>query len=141
MRRGASPLMLVLVLLSAFVLPGCGSPNGGGTVITVLAGWTGAEGAGFKAMLRGFETKYGIHVDYTGTREEDAVLASDLQNGNPPDLAAVATRGELKQFAADGSIQPIDRALDPRMKSQYARVWQRFMQATGPGPDHTQHYY
>jgi alpha-glucoside transport system substrate-binding protein len=140
MRRRACLLSLVLVFLCAFGLPGCRSQPGGQAVVTVLGPWTGAEQGGFLAMIRGFEKRYGIQVDYTGTRDADAVLASDLKNGNPPDLAVLATRGELSQFAAAGSLRPIDRALDRKtMASQYSLGWRQLMQAAGPAG--TRHYY
>jgi alpha-glucoside transport system substrate-binding protein len=126
-------VLLVLVLLSAFALPGCGSPAGDEAVITVLGPWTGAEQGGFLAMIRGFEKRYGIQVAFTGTRDADAVLTSDLKNGNPPDLAVLATRGELSQLAAAGSLRPIDGALDLNaMGSQYGPGWLRLLQAAGP---------
>ena len=138
--RGVSSVLLVLVLLSAFALPGCGSPAGGQAVITVLGPWTGGERDGFLAMLRGFEKQYGIQVAFTGTRDADAVLTSDLKNGNLPDLAVLATRGELTHFAAAGSLRPIDRALDLNaMASQYGPSWLRLMQAAGPSG--SRHYY
>ncbi len=133
-------MLLVLVFVSAFGLPGCRSQAGGQAVVTVLGPWTGAEQADFLAMIRGFEERYGIQVDYTGTRDADAVLASDLKNGNPPDLAVLATRGELGQLAAAGSLRPIDRALDLKaMASQYGASWLRLMQAAGPSGN--RHYY
>lgn len=138
--RGVSSVLLVLVLLSAFALPGCGSPAGGQAVITVLGPWTGGERDGFLAMLRGFEKQYGIQVAFTGTRDADAVLTSDLKNGNLPDLAVLATRGELTQLAAAGSLRPIDGALDLNaMASQYGPSWLRLMQAAGPSG--SRHYY
>lgn len=140
MRRRTSLLILVLVLLCAFWLPGCGSRKSGQAVVTVLGPWTGAERGGFLAMISGFEKRYGIQVDYTGTRDADAVLASDLKNGNPPDLAVLATRGELSQFAAAGSLTPIDGALDLKtLARQYAPGWARLMQAAGPSG--RRHYY
>lgn len=142
--RGASSLLLVLVLLSAFALPGCGSPASGETVVTVLGPWTGAEKDGFKAMLQSFENSYGnrhgIRFAYTGTRDADAVLTSDLNNGKPPDLAVLATRGELNQFAAMGKVQPLDRVLGlTRMTRQYNPGWRGLMQAAGPSRH--RHYY
>ena len=138
--RGVSSVLLVLVLLSAFALPGCGSPAGGQAVITVLGPWTGGERDGFLAMLRGFEKQYGIQVAFTGTRDADAVLTSDLKNGNLPGLAVLATRGELIQLAHAGSLRPIDGALDLNaMASQYGPSWLRLMQAAGPSG--SRHYY
>jgi alpha-glucoside transport system substrate-binding protein len=138
--RRASPLLLVLVLLAAFGLVGCGSPASGEPVITVLGSWTGDEQSGFLAMVRGFEKKYGIRVDYTGTRAADAVLSTDLKDGNPPDLAVLATPGELHQYANEGLLAPINGALDLKtMASQYGPGWLKLMQAAGPHG--ARHYY
>ena len=94
----------------------------------------------FLAMVRGFEQRYGIQVDYTGTRDAHAVLASDLKDGNPPDLAVLATPGELGQDATAGTLVPIDGALDlTTMARQYGPGWLRLMQAAGPSG--TRHYY
>src|ERR1019366_5759340 len=122
--RGAAIFLLALALLAAFGLAACGSPARGQPVVTVLGSWTGDEQSGFLAMLRGFEEKYGIQVNYTGTRDADTVLASDLKDGNPPDLAALATPGELRQDAAAGPLAPIDRG--PHLQTM-ARLHQ-------PGP-------
>jgi len=139
-RRRASPLLLALVLLAAFGLAGCGRPASGEPVITVLGSWTGDEQRGFLAMVRGFEKKYGIRVDYTGTRAADAVLSTDLKDGNPPDLAALATPGELHQYAKEGLLVPINGALDIKtMASQYGPGWRTLMQAAGPHG--TRQYY
>lgn len=132
-KRRAAPLLVVLALLIAGGLPACGRQEGGQAVVTVLGPWTGAEQSGFLAMIRGFENSTGIRVDYTGTRDADAVLTSDLKNGNLPDLAVLATRGELSQLAASGNLKPLGRALDLRaMTSQYRPGWLRLMQAVGP---------
>ena len=137
--RGPSAILLVLVLLAALGLAGC-SPAGGGAIVTVLGPWTGDEENGFMAMIHGFEKKYGIQVDYTGTRDAHAVLASDLKDGNPPDLAVLATPGELGQDATAGTLVPIDGALDlTTMARQYGPGWLRLMQAAGPSG--TRHYY
>jgi alpha-glucoside transport system substrate-binding protein len=140
-RRGAWSLLLVLLLFAGSGLVGCGGSSASGqAVVTVLGPWTGDEENGFLAMVRGFEKRYGIQVDYTGTRDAGAVLASDLKDGNPPDLAVLATPGELRQDAAAGTLSPIDGALDPgSMARQYGPGWLQLMQAAGPHG--ARHYY
>jgi alpha-glucoside transport system substrate-binding protein len=135
---------LGLGLALTCVVAACASPagaaGGGEPVVTVLGSWTGDEQAGFEAMLRGFEKKYGIQVDYTGTRDADAVLTSDLKDGNPPDLAVLATPGELRAYAEAGTLVPIGSALKPAaMARQYDPGWRALMQAAGP--DGGQRYY
>jgi alpha-glucoside transport system substrate-binding protein len=91
-------------------------------------------------MYQGFESTTGIQVHYIGTRDADAVLASELKSGNPPDLAVLATPGELSQYAYDGYLVPLDRALDPsRMSSEYAQGWIHLMHAKGRSGK--PHYY
>jgi alpha-glucoside transport system substrate-binding protein len=128
--RGVLALMLVV---AGCALCGCGGTSATG-VITVLGSWTGEEQAGFLAMVSGFERQYpGIQVQYNGTRDASAVLASDLKNGNPPDLAVLATPGELRQYAADGSLVPIDQALSSAgLTGEYGPGWLKLMQAAGP---------
>ena len=139
MTRTASSALLALMLAATCLLCGCDGPPTTATV-TVLGSWTGNEQSGFLAMIRGFEEKYGIQVDYTGTRDASAVLASDLENGNPPDLAVLATPGELRQDAANGTLVPIDAALgSARLTSEYGPGWLHLMQAAGPSG--TTHYY
>jgi alpha-glucoside transport system substrate-binding protein len=114
------------VLLTACGLSGCTAAAAKETSVTVLGSWTGAEEDGFLAMVHGFEAKYGdrIQVNYTGTRDAPAVLANDLQNGHPPDLAVLATPGVMHQYAAAGTLVPINSALDLKtMNRQYGSGW------------------
>jgi alpha-glucoside transport system substrate-binding protein len=137
--RGLTPALLAFTLITATAAGGCGSPAPASTV-TVLGSWTGAEQDGFLAMVSGFEQKTGIRVVYTGTRDADAVLASDLKDGNPPDLAVLATPGELDQYAKDGMLKPVDAALKSAgLGSEYGPGWRKLMQA--PGPSGATHYY
>ncbi|MBV9447031.1 MAG: carbohydrate ABC transporter substrate-binding protein [Streptosporangiaceae bacterium] len=138
-RRVLLALMLVAVSAAVFAAGGCASPPAADTV-TVLGSWTGAEQDGFMAMVSGFEQKYGIKVRYTGTRGADAVLATDVKDGNPPDLAVLATPGELDQYARDGALLPIDAALrSTGLTSEYGPGWRKLMQA--PGHDGATHYF
>jgi alpha-glucoside transport system substrate-binding protein len=137
--RGLAPVLLAFMLVAVSTVGGCGGPAAVGTV-TVLGSWTGAEQDGFLAMVSGFEEKTGIRVDYTGTRDADAVLASDVKDGNPPDLAVLATPGELDQDAKDGTLVPIDAALNPaELASEYGSSWRNLMKA--PGKDGAMHYF
>ena len=139
-RRRGLPLLAAASLLAAVALPGCEAASAASGTVTVLGTWTGDEQSGFEAMIRGFEQQTGIQVDYTGTRDASAVLSSDLEDGNPPDLAVLATPGLLSQYAAAGTLVPLDSALGSvPLASQYGSGWLRLMQE--PGPSGTRHYY
>ncbi|MGH3395634.1 MAG: hypothetical protein ACRDPO_13190 [Streptosporangiaceae bacterium] len=98
-----------VALLAACGLAAGGLAAGGPAVVTVLGSWTGDEQSGFLAMVRGFERRTGIQVDYTGTRDADAVLASDLKDGNPPDLACCPGRGSCARTPPAGRWPPSTR--------------------------------
>jgi alpha-glucoside transport system substrate-binding protein len=139
-RRRGVPLLAAASLVAAAVLPGCEAAAAGTDTVTVLGTWTGNEQSGFEAMVSGFERQTGIHVNYTGTRDSSAVLASDLEDGNPPDLAVLATPGELQQYAASGALLPLDSALAPeQLSGQYGPGWLKLMQEAGPSG--ARHYY
>ena len=78
-------------------------------MVTVLGSWTGDEQSGFLAMVRGFERRTGIQVDYTGTRDADAVLASDIKDGSPPDLAVLSRPGSCARTQPTGRWSPSTR--------------------------------
>jgi alpha-glucoside transport system substrate-binding protein len=127
--------VLIVALLAAGGLSGCAGAAGNASTVTVLGSWTGTEKAGFLAMIHGFEQKNDnrIQVIYHDTRDAPAVLATDLKNGHPPDLAVLATPGAMDQDAAAGTLLPIDKALDLQsMNRQYGSGWLQVMQATGP---------
>jgi alpha-glucoside transport system substrate-binding protein len=126
---------LILVLLVAGGLGGCTQAVAQGATVTVLGSWTGAEKDGFMAMVDGFERSVDnrIHVIYTGIPDAQAVLDNEVENGDQPDLAVLATPGVMHQYAAEGKLLPIDGALNQQaMESQYSSGWLQLMHATGP---------
>jgi len=95
----------------------------GGTV-SVLAVWGGSELDSFLAMVAPFEERTGVTVEYEGTRDLNAVLTTRIQGGNPPDVAGLPGPGQLLEYARDGSLMPLDDAVDmQRLQQQYDAGW------------------
>ncbi|MFD0683546.1 ABC transporter substrate-binding protein [Actinomadura fibrosa] len=117
--------LAVLLLLVASV-SACGS--GDEKSVTVLASWTGPEADAFQSVLAQFEKDTGIEVDYTGTRDARAVLASELHNGHPPDTAVLANPGDLRSYAASGALRPVGGGAGSDL-------------TTATGPDGARHPY
>src|SRR5829696_6608913 len=70
-----------------------GTENVSGSV-TILSDWTGAEGESFKAVLAGFEDKYpNVKVTYRPSTNLGQDLATSVEGGNPPPLAAIPQPG------------------------------------------------
>jgi ABC-type Fe3+ transport system substrate-binding protein len=144
MKRHRWQLLLTLLLaiaLSVFAA-GCGGDDdeeegGGGTTaaetedgaeavsgsINVLAVWTGAEGEAFQAVLDGFaEQNPDVNVSYKSAKDPGQVLATSVEGGNPPDVAALPSPGLMKDFADRGALKPIDFARDA-IAANFAESW------------------
>lgn len=104
-RRGTA-LLLALAACAA----GSAACAGGDDrpTVTVLGTWTGAEAKAFERVVAPFERRTGIDVRYEGTRDVDAVLAARVDDGSPPDLAALSSPGDLIRYARSGRLASLD---------------------------------
>ncbi|MBA2474777.1 MAG: extracellular solute-binding protein [Actinobacteria bacterium] len=146
-RRRWHLLALLLALALALVAAGCGGGGdesaGGDTTaatteegsteettkeavsgsINVLAVWTGAEGKAFQAVLDGFkEQNPDVKVSYKAAKDPGQVLATSVEGGNPPDVAALPSPGLLRDFAERGALTPIDFARDG-IAENFSQSW------------------
>jgi alpha-glucoside transport system substrate-binding protein len=95
-----------------------------GGSVTVLATWGGEEQDSFLAMVKPFEDATGVKMDYTGTRDLNAVLTTRVQGGNPPDLAGLPGPGQMAQYAQEGYLVDLSTVLDmSTYQQQYAQTW------------------
>lgn len=83
-----------------------------GGSVSVIGTWGGAEQDAFLAMVAPFEAATGVKVEYTGTRDLNAVLTTGVASGILPDLAGLPGPGQLKEFAQRGALKPLDDVLD-----------------------------
>ena len=137
MKRHRLHLLALLVALLALAAAGCGGDDDGGGAteaatteaaqvsgsVTALAVWTGAEGEAFQAVLDGFAEQYpDVNVTYRSAKDPGQVLATSVEGGNPPDLAALPSPGLMRDFAGRGALQPIDFARDA-IAENFAQSW------------------
>ncbi|MBN1959492.1 MAG: carbohydrate ABC transporter substrate-binding protein [Deltaproteobacteria bacterium] len=95
----------------------------GGTV-SVLGLWGGAELEIFNNLVKPFEERTGIKVEYEGTRDLDAVLTTRVEAGNPPDLAVLPNPGKMAELARSGKLIDLSSVIDmAKMKEAYAQSW------------------
>jgi len=83
----------------------------GGTV-SVLAVWADEEQDSFMAMLQPLLDHTGIEVEYTASRDINAILTTQIEGGNPPDVAGLPGPGQLREFAAEGHLVALNDILD-----------------------------
>ncbi|NIQ59370.1 MAG: extracellular solute-binding protein, partial [Gemmatimonadetes bacterium] len=89
-----------LALLTATAA--CADDDGGGGgdgTVTVIGTWGGDEEESFRAMVAPFEEETGITVEYTGTRDINAVLTTGVASGVLPDVAGLPGPGQMREFA------------------------------------------
>ncbi|MFF7730590.1 extracellular solute-binding protein [Streptomyces sp. NPDC008001] len=115
-------LVLWLVLLSTVGAGDTMRPEYQGR-ISVLASWTDAEEARFRAVLAAYMAEYHVKVDYQGTTALREVLLSRLDAGNPPDVAILPSLGEVRSYVASKTPP---RELTPVLKGtlgKYGPLW------------------
>ena len=125
-RRWRAARYLAMFASASLVFAACSSSgaspgaSGGGSV-TVIGTWGGDEEASFKAMVAPFEARTGIKVNYTGTRDINAVLTTGVASGVLPDLAGLPGPGQMQEYAKAGKLIDLSTILDVNTyKSQTA---------------------
>ncbi len=95
--------------------PGAATPAPSAQIggkVTVIGTWGGSEQESFLAMVKPFEDQTGIKVEYTGTRDLNAVLTTGVASGILPDLAGLPGPGQMVEYAKAGALKPLDDVLD-----------------------------
>ena len=120
MRRFMLFTIAVVAAALALAVAGCGDDDGGGGGsgeqvsgdLSISGVWTGQEARSFNAVLDGFkQDQPDVNVRYRPVGDEiPTVLSTSVQGGNPPDLAAVAQPGLVRDFVDRNALKPIDFA-------------------------------
>jgi alpha-glucoside transport system substrate-binding protein len=124
-RRTALGLIAAMTLLLVAGSAGGLSAAGkiGGTV-SVLGTWGGAELDSFRAMVKPFDDRTGVRVEFQGTRDLSAVLQTRVQGGNPPDVAALPNPGALPSLVRSHALKPLGHVLDmAQLPREYPATW------------------
>lgn len=121
---GSQSAALVAAAPVAAAAGSAGGQGQRGGRVTVLGTWGGSEQASFLAMVKPFEERTGITVDYQGTRDLNAILTTRLQGGNPPDVSGLPGPGQMAEFARAGKLVDLSGFLDEAaMRDQYSDDW------------------
>jgi alpha-glucoside transport system substrate-binding protein len=116
MHKRNSSWRRVAALIGVAVIAVAACSGGGGSTadkeVTVVGSWGGSEQDSFLAMVKPWEDRTGNKVKYTGSRGLGAYLTTAVASGTLPDLAGLPGPGEMAQFAAGGSLKPLDSVLD-----------------------------
>lgn len=120
-------LVLISALIALLAAGGAGNASAAGKMggtVSVLATWGGAELDSFNAMVKPFEDRTGVRVEFQGTRDLSAVLQTRVQGGNPPDVAGLPNPGALPALARSHALKPLGRVLDmAEVDRDYPATW------------------
>ena len=95
-----------------------------GGKVTVLGVWGGAELETFNKLMKPFQERTGVTVEFEATRDLDAVLTTRVEAGNPPDLAVLPSPGKMADLARQGKLVDLGGVLDlAALKRSYAQGW------------------
>jgi alpha-glucoside transport system substrate-binding protein len=112
-RHESHRFLAVLLISTLLGLASCSGASGGSsTSVSVLGSWTGSEGDAFQAVVRPFEERTGIRVDYTTTRDLHGAIEDGLASGHPPDLAGLDGPTHLRELAGRGKLKDLGGAID-----------------------------
>ncbi|MGH3826976.1 MAG: ABC transporter substrate-binding protein [Pseudonocardiaceae bacterium] len=113
-----------MAILVNTILAACATPGSAGSV-RVLGYWTATDGErqSFDKVLKKFEQDTGVKVNYQGTRALDEELASEVQNGDPPDIAILPSPGEMRQYLNKNELHSLDNVIEQPARDEYIKQW------------------
>ena len=129
-RRILAPIATAAIV--GLALAGCASSGGGSTgggdlagkTLDVEATWSGAEQTNFEAVLKKFEDDTGAKVNYTSFGDKGATtIGTQIEGGNPPDVAVVGQPALLQSLAKDGNIVELSSGTMATVKKNYSQSW------------------
>jgi alpha-glucoside transport system substrate-binding protein len=88
-----------------------------GGSVSIVAVWSGgddpkSEQYAFMQVLKPFTDKTGVKINYTSTRDINAVLTTGVASGNLPDVAGLPGPGKVIELAQGGQLKALDDTID-----------------------------
>ncbi|MEA2606449.1 MAG: alpha-glucoside transport system substrate-binding protein [Chloroflexota bacterium] len=88
-----------------------------GGSVSIVAVWSGgtdpkSEEYAFRQVLAPFTAATGVQINYTSTRDINAVLTTGVASGNLPDVAGLPGPGKVIELAGSGVLKPLDGVID-----------------------------
>jgi len=117
-------IVATLLMMVALLLPSCQAAEEEIGSVEVLGVWGGDELASFEAMVQPWEQETSGDMQFTGTRDLNALLTTRVAGGNPPDIAILPNPGQMVEQVKDGKLVALCSFLDMNeIRSEYAKGW------------------
>jgi alpha-glucoside transport system substrate-binding protein len=121
---------IITAAVLAAAVCGCSSPAGDGGSVSIMVAFPGPEYSAFQAVIKTFTQQYGVTVDIESTRALSQELGADLQEGDPPDVAALPSIGTVSQYAHDHYLKPLGNLVNLK---DYGQPWSGLMRSGSRG--------
>jgi alpha-glucoside transport system substrate-binding protein len=129
--------IIVAAMILGVVAPAVGAQAGGtsaladalagkykGTVVTMAGPFTDNDAVKFDDSVKDFETKTGIDIKYSGSKEFEASIGIAIEGGNPPDIVDFPQPGLLSTFAKKGKVVDLNTFMDMKtLQEKYIQSW------------------
>ncbi|MDQ4094659.1 MAG: ABC transporter substrate-binding protein [Actinomycetota bacterium] len=102
---------------------GNGAEGGGGGTVSVAAVWTGTEQENFQAVLDAFTEQTDIDTEYQSNADIGTFLGTQIEGGEPPDVALLPQPGLLRDFAGQDALVEVNQEAASAVEENYAPVW------------------
>jgi alpha-glucoside transport system substrate-binding protein len=112
---GASPSAAATAAAQTAAATAAGGQIGGS--VSIVAVWSGgtdpkSEEFAFRSVLKPFTDATGVAINYTSTRDINAVLTTGVASGNLPDIAGLPGPGKVIELAGQGVLKPLEDVID-----------------------------
>ena len=97
--------------------------DGDGGTVSVAGSWVGGEQESFEAVLDAFEEEAGVSTRYQGSDDLATFLGTQIEGGDPPDVAMVPQPGLVADLAADGSLVEVGDDARANLEENYGEYW------------------
>lgn len=95
-----------------------------GVTLEVEGAWSGAEQENFQEVLAQFEDDTGATVNYTSFGDKaSTTLGTQIEGGNPPDVALISQPALLQQLAQSGDLQALSEETGEVVADNYSQNW------------------
>lgn len=99
-------------------------PDLTGQSIRVAGVWTGDGQRDFETVLGAFEDLTGARVEFFSTGDDIAtIVGTQIEGGNPPDIAMLPQPGLLMEFARRGALVSIEDFAGDLVDANFANAW------------------
>ncbi|MBK8022696.1 MAG: carbohydrate ABC transporter substrate-binding protein [Chloroflexi bacterium] len=154
MKRGLTLALVAILLLSVMSVSmvgaqAAGCPEGlfslmsaelesacagelAGTVVTMFGPFTDEDEVKFNTSVAEFEGWTGIDIQYTGSKEFEAVVRPTVESGASPDIIDFPQPGALRSLVDGGYIVDVSTFLNAEwMEQNYLESWRDMAQMGG----------